>query len=82
MSRFKTGTRIEDAIKRRDRRELAWAKEYVQHRLKTAGMKQHEKHWRSVAERVKEALDALPEEKTNQPLEPTLTFPLTRITQK
>lgn len=71
MSRFKTGIRIEDAIKRRDRRELIWAEEYVQHRLKTAGMKQHEKHWRLVLKRVKEKLDALPEEK--EPIQPPET---------
>ena len=73
MSRFKTGIRIEDAIKRQDRRELDWAEEYAQHRLKTAGMKPHEKHWRLVAKRVREALDALPEEK--EPVQPP---PITR----
>jgi len=71
MSRFKTGIRIEDAIKHRDRRELVWAEEYTHYRLKIAGMKQHEKHWRSVAKRVKEALDALPEK--TEPIQPPQT---------
>jgi hypothetical protein len=71
MSRFKTGNRIEDAIKHRDPRELAWAQEYARHRLKTAGMKQHEKTWRSTLQRIEEALESLLDEAPNQPSQPT-----------
>ena len=71
MSRFKTGRRIEDAIKHRDQRELVWALEYAQFRLKIASMKQHEKSWRLTLKRVQEALDGLREETPNQSPEPT-----------
>ncbi len=64
MSRFKIGNRIEDAIKHKNRRELEWALEYAQDRFKTAAMKQHEKSWRLIVKRIKEALDALPSENT------------------
>jgi hypothetical protein len=71
MSRFKTGKRIEDAIKHRDRRELDWALDYAQGRFRTAAMKQHEQGWRLIIKRVKEALDGLPEKEPNQSLQPT-----------
>ena len=64
MSRFKTGDRIEDAIKNQDKRELEWALEYAQRRLETAGMKQHEQHWRLIVKRIKGTLDVLPSETT------------------
>ena len=73
MSRFKTGNRIEDAIKHRDRRELAWALAYAQGRLKTAAMKQHKSTWRLTIKRVQEALDGLRDEKKpNQALQRTI----------
>jgi len=64
MSRFKTGNRIEDAIKHKNRRELEWALDYAQGRFKAAAMKQHEKSWRLIVKRIEKALDALPIENT------------------
>jgi hypothetical protein len=64
MSRFKTGNRIEDAIKHKNRHELEWALKYAQSRFETAAMKQHEKTWRSTIKRITDTLNALPSENT------------------
>jgi hypothetical protein len=64
MSRFKTGNRIEDAIKYRNKPELEWALAYAQDRLNTASMKQHEQHWRAVLKRIKNTLDVLSNEQS------------------
>lgn len=66
MSRFKSGNRIEDAIKHKNRRELVWALEYAEYRLKTSGMKQHEKHWRAILQRIQESLESLAPEAPKQ----------------
>ena len=57
MSRFKEQRRIDAAIAHKNTSELQWALEYCQMRLKTSGMKEHEKSWRKNIKRLEEAME-------------------------
>lgn len=57
MTRFKELSRIEAAIKNRNKSELDWALSYCTMRLGLAADKQHIKHWHRLEESVLQALE-------------------------
>jgi hypothetical protein len=56
MTRFKELRRIELAIKNKDEKELHWALEYCEIRLKFATMKQHIKHWQKLINELNDTI--------------------------
>lgn len=57
MTRFPELRRIENAIEKKDARELRWALSYCETRLAFSTMRQHQKHWQTLIARVHAALD-------------------------
>jgi hypothetical protein len=56
VTRFKELKRIERAIENRDMAELRCAGTYCKMRLEIATRKDHQKHWRHIAQNVQRAI--------------------------
>jgi hypothetical protein len=67
MTRFKEKRRIDAAIAHGNRTELEWALWYCEMRLSLARMKHHEKHWRAIERRVREAIGKIEQEDVARP---------------
>ncbi len=48
MSRFPELRCIEQAIEKKDERELRWALAYCESRLSISTLRQHQKHWQAL----------------------------------
>lgn len=59
MSRFPELRRIEQAIEKKNDRELRWALAYCESRLSISTVRQHQKHWQALIARVQAALDVV-----------------------
>ena len=59
MSRFPELGRIEQAIEKKDDRELRWALAYCESRLSISTLRQHQKHWQALIARVQAALEVV-----------------------
>jgi hypothetical protein len=57
MTRFKELKRIEAAISHKDVEQLNWAEAYCRERLASANMKEHQKHWRKLLNKVEGAMN-------------------------
>lgn len=57
MTRFEELKRIEAAIERKNNADLLWALEYCRMRLSLAPRKDHQKHWRKLETKVRQALE-------------------------
>lgn len=62
MTRFKELKRIEVAIESKNPADLRWAMSYCKMRLRIANRKDHQKYWRQLEEKLKDAfLEARPD---------------------
>ena len=57
MSRFAEVTRIENAIKAKNRVELQWALEYSTYRISICKRKDHIKYWINIKNQIEAAID-------------------------
>jgi hypothetical protein len=57
MTRSKELRRIERAIEHQDHADLRWALDYCEMRLRLVSSKQGASYWRSLAKRIRAALD-------------------------
>jgi hypothetical protein len=56
MTRFKELKRIESAIEHKNHSDLEWALDFCKMRLQIATRKDHQKYWRRIDQKVREAL--------------------------